>query len=68
MQNLRNNRQVAAFARDRCKAYLESHHRDERNMFLAVLSLLDKALEEDPLLRPTAASLVPRVRSLAQHE
>jgi len=68
MRDLRDAGKVADSARRGCKAHLESHHRDERPLFAAVLDLLDQALQDDPRVRPTAASLVLRVRCIAQHE
>ncbi|KAJ5057278.1 hypothetical protein J3E72DRAFT_387986 [Bipolaris maydis] len=67
MHELRNTGRVAEYACKRCKEYLETHHKDERRMFLAVLKLLDEALLEDPRRRPSAASLIPHVRLLSQH-
>lgn len=68
MQRLRDSGSVSPFARARCKMHLESHHRDEQKMFSSLLHLLDDALQEDPLRRPSAAILIPHIRALAQDE
>ncbi|KAF2829379.1 ankyrin [Ophiobolus disseminans] len=68
MQRLRNSGSVATYAHDRCKTHLESHHRDEHGLVSVVLNILDETLSEDPLLRQTAATLVPQFRALAQHD
>jgi serine/threonine protein kinase len=67
MQSLRESGSVAQSALGECKAYLESHHKDEKRMFPSILHILSEALNENPLLRPSAAGLISKVRALAQH-